>query len=45
MQVFTFDLNEKGTSRLIVSVANVQGAMFFQKTPALIHVPGGGFMF
>ena len=45
MQVFTFDLNEKGTSRLIVSVANVQGQMFFQKTPALIHVPGGGFMF
>ena len=43
MQVFTFDLNEEKTSRLIVTVANVRP--YFQITPALIHVPGGGFMF
>ncbi len=43
MQVHSFNLNEKGTSKLIVSVHNVQPVM--QKTPALIHVPGGGFMF
>ena len=43
MQVHTFQLNEKGDSKLIVSVHNVQPVL--QKTPALIHVPGGGFMF
>jgi hypothetical protein len=43
MKVVAFDLNEAKTSRLIVSIANVQP--FFQTTPALIHVPGGGFMF
>ena len=43
MEVFTFKLNESGTSRLIVSVANVKPYM--AATPALIHVPGGGFMF
>lgn len=43
MQVFTFDLNEAKTSRLVVTVSNVQP--IFQTTPALIHVPGGGFMF
>ena len=43
MQVFKFDLNEAKTSRLIVTVANEKP--FYVKTPALIHVPGGGFMF
>lgn len=43
MQVFTFDLNDAKTSRLIVTVSNVPP--IFQTTPALIHVPGGGFMF
>lgn len=43
MQVHTFKLNESGSARLIVSVNNVQPVM--QKTPALIHAPGGGFMF
>ena len=43
MQVFTFDLNEAKTSRLIVTVANVRP--YYVRTPALIHVPGGGFMF
>lgn len=43
MQVFTFELNEEKTARLIVTVSNVPP--FFQATPALIHVPGGGFMF
>ena len=43
MKVITFDLNEAKTAKLIVTVANVPP--FFQSTPALIHVPGGGFMF
>ena len=43
MQVFTFDLNEAKTARLIVTVSNVQP--YLQTTPGLIHVPGGGFMF
>lgn len=43
MQVYTFDLNEEKTSRLIVTVANVRP--YYARTPALIHVPGGGFMF
>jgi acetyl esterase/lipase len=43
MQVFSFDLNETKTAKLIVTVSNVPP--IFQTTPALIHVPGGGFMF
>ncbi len=43
MKVLTFDLNEAKTSKLIVTVSNVMP--YFQITPALIHVPGGGFMF
>jgi len=43
MKVLTFDLNEAKTAKLIVTVSNVPP--FFRKTPALIHVPGGGFMF
>ena len=43
MQVFTFDLNEAKTSRLVVTVSNVKP--YLRTTPALIHVPGGGFMF
>jgi acetyl esterase/lipase len=43
MQVLTFELNEAKTAKLIVTVSNVPP--IFQATPALIHVPGGGFMF
>ena len=42
MKVHEFKLNESGSSRLVVTVINVPPMM--QKTPALIHVPGGGFM-
>lgn len=42
MQVHTFPLNERGDAKLIVSVHNV--APILRATPALIHVPGGGFM-
>ena len=46
MQVFTFDLNEAKTARLVVTVSNVQPNLrMTPPTPALIHVPGGGFMF
>jgi hypothetical protein len=38
MQVFTFDLNEAKTARLVVTVSNVPP--IFQVTPALIHAPG-----
>ena len=46
MQVFTFPLNERGDAKLIVSVHNVPPMMGMPTppTPALIHVPGGGFM-
>jgi acetyl esterase/lipase len=43
MKVFTFELNEAKTAKLVVTVSNVPP--IFQATPALIHVPGGGFMF
>ena len=42
MQVITFPLNERGDAKLVVSVHNV--APFMRTTPALVHVPGGGFM-
>ena len=46
MQVFTFDLNEAKTARLVVTVSNVQPNLrMTPPPPALIHVPGGGFMF
>ena len=46
MQVFTFPLNERGDAKLVVSVHNVPPMMGMPTppTPALIHVPGGGFM-
>ncbi len=46
MQVFTFPLNERGDAKLICSVHNVAPMMGMPTppTPALIHVPGGGFM-
>ena len=46
MQVFTFPLNERGDAKLVVSVHNVPPMMGMPQppTPALIHVPGGGFM-
>ena len=46
MQVFTFPLNERGDAKLIVSVHNVPPMMGMPTPPppALIHVPGGGFM-
>ena len=43
MKVLTFDLNDAKTAKLIVTVSNVPPIL--QTTPALIHVPGGGFMF
>ena len=43
MQVHTFPLNDSGSARLVVSVGNVPPVM--ARTPALIHAPGGGFMF
>jgi hypothetical protein len=43
MRVQTFDLNAEKTAKLIVTVSNVPP--IFQATPALIHVPGGAFMF
>lgn len=43
MNTQTFYLNEEKTAKLIVTVSNV--VPYFQLTPALIHVPGGGFMF
>lgn len=45
MQVHTINLNEDGSSRLIVTVANEIGGFFGpMRTPALIHASAGGFM-
>lgn len=43
MRVLTFDLNDAKTAKLIVTISTVPP--IFQAAPALIHVPGGGFMF
>ena len=44
MKVFTFPLNEAGTAKLIVTVANEASFFGPVNTPALIHASAGGFM-
>lgn len=44
MKEIVFNLNESGSARLIVNVID-RGPFVQDLAPALIHVPGGGFMF